>query len=430
MVDNHNEIPERTWRALYTIFLVAFCLLLNQQTAGAQPQAGFEQSSRLRASSLISPDLLKSNLYTVDEEVINDGLLNHYTVRSIYGVFRPISTSALIQVLHEIRAIAAMKQIETKSTAKEAVVQSGKNTVDAVANLVTDPKETLEGAAAGVSSLFSRASQVVGKRQTTAAEDNRVEQFIGKSKSKGEIATKYGVSVYSTNPILQEELERLGWADYLGGIGVGLAQTAVPGAGGLLLTASGTTRLLNEVINNTPASELWVRNKNKLEAMGVDSDTVQLYLNNPSFSPAYQTIMVEALERLAGVANRVLFVKIALQANTQQMARVITDIATMTAGYHQNIAPLQGLAPVGRVLYARTRKGATVLVVPADHVLWSAKVADVAAWLQEPVQGQTKATGYQLWVLGDFSKKAQAELKGLGWELHPESRGRLFPDRK
>jgi len=112
------------------------------------------------------------------------------------------------------------------------------------------------------------------------------------------------------------------------------------------------------------------------------------------------------------------------------MARVITDIATMTAGYHQNIAPLQGLAPVGRVLYAKTRKGATVLVVPADHVLWSAKVADVAAWLQEPVQGQTKATGYQLWVLGDFSKKAQAELKGLGWELHPESRGRLFPDRK
>ena len=122
----------------------------------------------LRASSLLSADLLKSNLYTVDEEVINDGLLNHYTVRSIFGVFRPNSTLAVKQLLHEIRAIAAMKKVETKSTAKESVVQSGKNTVDAVANLVTDPKETLEGAAAGVSSLFNRASQAVGKRQTTA----------------------------------------------------------------------------------------------------------------------------------------------------------------------------------------------------------------------------------------------------------------------
>jgi len=417
-------------RFAYPALLLALCLGMVAGPSTLRAQSQFEQRVELRASALLEPKLLQSNLYTVDEAVVNDGVLNHYTVRSRYGVFRINSTHALKQLLHEIRAIAEMKKVETKNTAKESVVQSGKNTIDAVSNLVTDPKDTLEGAAAGVSSLFNRASQAVGRRKTTDAEDNKLEQFIGKSKSKGEIATKYGVSVYSLNPVLQEELERLAWADYLGGIGVALAQSAVPGAGGALLTASGTTRLLNDVINNTPASELWVRNKNKLEAMRVDPDTVQLYLNNPAFSPALQTIMVDALEKMQGVANRQLFVTISLQANTHEMARIMTEIATMMAGYHRNVAALQGFAPVGRFLYARNKKGEVVLAFPADHVLWSTAVAGVAGWLIEPAQGQKAPTGFQMWVLGDFSAKAQAELKSLGWQLHPRSQGRLFVETK
>ncbi len=428
---NKNDRPARKrnfWHAQSVVLLALLCLVLTHRAADAQTQTGFERRTVLRASTLLSPDLLKSNLYTIDEEVINDGLLNHYTVRSQFGIFRSNSTLAVKQLLHEIRAIAAMKRVETKSTATESVVQSGKNTVDAVANLVTDPQETLEGAAAGVSSLFSRASQVVGKRKTTAAEDNKLEQLIGKSKSKGEIASKYGVSVYSLNPVLQQELERLAWADYLGGIGVGLAQSAVPGVGGLLLTASGTSRILNEVINSTPASELWVLNKNKLEAMKIDSDTVQLYLNNPSFSPALQTVMVEALGSMQGVANKVLFIKISLQASTPEMARILTEIATMAAGYHKNVAPLQSFAPFGRFLYATNKKGAAVLLFPADHILWSTRVADAASWLDEP--GQKKHTGYQLWVFGDFSKKARAEFQGLRWELHANAQGILLPQQK
>ncbi len=430
MLSRKKTQPDRIWKTgpISLILLITLCLLLSNQ-AFAATQNGLEQTTELKASELLGPDLLNSNLYTVDEAVINDGLLNHYTVRSRFGVFRAVSTMAAKHLLHEITAIAAMKKIETKDTAVDAVVQSGKNTVDAVANLVTDPEKTLEGAAAGVSSLFNRASQSVGKRKTTNAEDNKLEQFIGKSKSKGDIATKYGVSVYSLNPVLQGELDRLAWADYLGGIGVGLAQSAIPGVGGLLLSTSGTARLLNEVINNTPASELWVRNKNKLAAMGIDADTAELYLNNPSFSPALQTLMVEALEGMKGVANRTLFIKISLQANTHQIARTLTEIATMTAGYHKNVAPLASLSPFGRILYGKTQKGTAVLTIPADHVLWNDKVADAAGWLLEPMGTKTKRAAMQMWILGDFSKKAQTELQALGWDLHPRAQSKLFVNK-
>ena len=162
--------------------------------------------------------------------------------------------------------------------------------------------------------------------------------------------------------------------------------------------------------------------------MRIDSDIVQLYLNNPSFSPAYQTIMVEALGEMQGVANRELFIKISLQANTSEMAMILTELATMTAGYHKYVAQLQTLAPYGRFLYGTTRKGVAVVFFPADYVLWTARVADAATWLDEP--GKTKSSGYQMWVLGDFSKKAQAELQGLGWELHSRAQDILLPMKK
>lgn len=431
MTHNKKAQPKRKWNLWPAVtLLLAGWVIFNSQSAVAQTQNNLEEKTILKVSSLIGPELLKSDLYTVDEETVNDGLLNHYTVRSRFGVFRADSTLALKQLLHEIKAIAVMKKIETKDTAVESVVQSGKNVAEAVTNLVTEPKKTMEGAAAGVGSLFNRASQTIGRRKTTGAEDPKLEQIIGKSKSKGEIATKFGVSVYSLNPVLQAELERLAWADYLGGIGVGLAQSAVPGAGGIFLTATGTARLLNEVINNTPASELWVRNKNKLEAMNIDSDTVQLYLNNPSFSPALHTIMVESMEDMKGVANRALFVKISLQAHTHEMADVITKMTTMLAGYHKNVEPLESLAPFGRFLYGKTKKGAAVVVFPADHVLWSGRVADAATWLLEPARVEARPAGMQLWILGDFSDKAQAELQNLGWKLHPAAQGRLLPAKQ
>ena len=341
--------------SLLLLFLIGL-ILTSGIACGQSHQVQFEQTVTLKATDLLGADLMKSSLYTVDEDVVNDGLFNHYAVDSVYGTFKAGSTKAVKQLLHEIEVIAKMKEVETTSTVKDSVVQSGKNTIDAVSNLVSDPQKTLEGAATGISNLFNRSSQVVGKREITDAEDNKFEQIIGKSKSKGKIATMYEVGVYSLNPALQEELERLAWADYLGGIGVGLVQSAVPGAGGLLLSASGTTRLLNEVINTTPASELWVQNKNKLTAMSIDEETVELYLNNPSFSPALQTIMTEALVNMKGVESRGLLIKISLQAHTDKMARDLTAVATMLAGYHTNVAPVKKTRTVWQNFICKDQK--------------------------------------------------------------------------
>ena len=422
------ETPDKYQRTLYLLLLFLVFIAFGYRPVNGYAQAVFEVKAELKTSSILSDDLLKSDLYTVDEVVRNDGLVNTYTVKSIYGIFEVESTLALRQVLLEIQAINAMKKVETGETVAHSLVQSGKNTVNAVTNLLTEPKETISGAAVGVGALFNRTKEVVGRRKTTDVEDNKLEQLIGKSKSKGQIASKFGVSVYSRNKVLQDELERLAWADYAGGIGVAIAQSVIPGVGGIMLSASGTARLLNDVINTTPASELWVRNKKKLLAMKVNADTTELYLNNPYFSPALQTVMVEALESMRGVGNRELFIKVSLQASGPEMARTITEITAMTAGYHKNVCPIVTLSPVGRFLYATAKNSNVIMIFPADHVLYTEKVADITSWLIDGRKSKDKKTqSFQLWVLGDFSKRAQAELQAIGWQLHPEAQNILFP---
>ena len=61
-------------------FFVCLAFALFPVSAGAQ--AEFEVKADLQAASLLSPDLLKSDLYTIDELVRNDGLVNIQTVKS------------------------------------------------------------------------------------------------------------------------------------------------------------------------------------------------------------------------------------------------------------------------------------------------------------------------------------------------------------
>ena len=411
------------FKKMFSCFIGTFFMLI---VCTVPASAEYEQAPVLEASSILKPELLKNKNYSVQNKVINDGLFNHYTVESSFGTFKVSSTKGLKILLNEINAIADMKKVETDDTAVASLKESGQKTAAGLKNLFTDPKGTMQGAATGVTSLFNRTKETVGKREATGAEDSRFEQIVGISKSKGIIATKYGVSLYSRNMVLQEELDRLGQADYMGGLGVGIATSFVPGVGGLVLTTSGTARLLNEAINTTPASKLWMENKNKLVAMGINSDTVELFLNNPAFSPALETVLVTAMESMKGVKNLELFIKVALQASDPEMAKVITRIVVMSAGYHKEISPLKSFKPLARLTQAVRKDGTRVVLLPTDHIIWNKKVAEAAASISSDVKGSNT----ELWVFGSVSKQATAELQNLGWEINVGVAPQLLPAKK
>lgn len=408
----------------HSFLMVVFMALVVASTV-SNAQAQFEEPGVLSAKDLLPPERLKGPNHTVADEVQNNGLFNQYSVSSPFGEFEAPSNTTLGFLINELNAIAEMKKVKTDDTAIASLKQSGANTVTGIKNLFTNTEETLKGAASGVQGLFNRASETIGSREVTDAEDSKVQQIIGFSKSKGEIATKFNVNVYSRNQVLQEELDRLAWADYLGGLGVGVATSVVPGVGGIVLATSGTARLLNEAINTTPASELWVQSRDKLIALGMDGDTVQLFLNNQTFSPALYTVMTSALESMKGVDNLELFLKVSLQANSPEMARVITEIAVLTAGYHTNIAPLKTIVPMARITKAVTAKGTIAVVLPTDYLIWSERVVGAITEISERTP-EAGSGDKELWVLGDLSKTAHEEFKKAGWKIQTGARDQLL----
>ena len=155
----------------------------------------------------------------------------------------------------------------------------------------------------------------------------------------------------------------------------------------------------------------------------MNEDTIELFLNNSEFSPALQTVIVAALESMKGVDNRELYLKIALQASDPVMAKIVTESAVMTAGYHKHIAPLKHLAPIARLARAEKKDGTIVIILPGDHIIWSEMVADVTGSLAK----KSKGIGLEVWVSGDFSMMAHSELEEMGWKVHTKVRGQLIP---
>jgi len=392
----------------------------------------FEVAENLQLTQVLPEALHSGKHHRVEARVRNDGLFNYYQLTTSYGQFQVKTTTLLKIRIREVYAIAAMREIETGDTAVEAVKKSGTEAVVGAKNLLMHPVRTLGSAASAVEQLYARTTGTV-RRNASDAEDSAFSQLVGLTKAKGGIASQFGVNIYSRNPILQQELDRLARAAYLGGLGMkvatSVASTFTPMMGSVLLGTSGTAQLLNKMINETPPAEMWLQNKNKLLAMGLglDGDKIENFLNRGVFSPAMQTVIVASLGSLDGVENRALFIDLALQVSDQSRAKLITELAVMSAAHHKNIRPLKKFTPMAKLVSAVAKTGETVVLLPADHMIWNEKNANVMNQLSSRNSGRN--TEKHLWILGQVSGKMRSQLLTRDWQVHTQA-GRLLRSEK
>ena len=406
---------------LIACFAIAVLIPFTLQAA----EKKFEAPPKLRASDILPEKLLKSPNYQVDEQVINDGFLNHYHVTSPFGDFDVISNAAMHKLAREIDTIAEMAKVKTSDVYIKAVGDSASNTLAGIKSLFTDPEKSVKGAATGISSLFSRTKESVLKSDPSETEDSKAKQAIGFSKAKREVAFKYKVDVYSTNKVLQEHLDSLAWADYLGGLSLAAVTAPIGGAAGLVLTSSGAVRLLNEVIATTPPAELRLQNRNKLLDMSINSDLIHLFINNPHFSPRQQTYLVAALEKMTKAKNREFSLQVALQVEDHNVATTVTLMTAMFAAYSVKITPIERFYPVARFMYGLDENGKTVLQIPVDYITWNQRLANGIGSIQK--RGKK---GSELWLLGTVSDRARIELKKAGWKVNTRVATKLGVDGK
>jgi len=390
-------------------------ILFSQPEVGSTAQTAYESAPALSASKILPPEFLSGPNHRVQERVVNDGFLNTYTIDSKFGQLKAVSTALLRQRIQELNAMATMDKLKGTKEYGTAVKESALSAMVAAKDMVFQPVQTLKTTASGVAVAFRRAGDSMFGAKRSDTEDSRFKSLIGFSNYKRDYAFDLGVDVYSRNEILQDRLNEIAWVGFAGGLTVSAAMAAVPGGAGIAMTAIGTTRLTREIFKNQPPADLRRANTEKLKAMGIDPSTVEMFINESIFSPREQTILVSALDEMRGVGDRDRFVQLAALTNNADMALFRQRQSEMYAGYHKAVTPLTQLVSVGQVPAARAGNGALVFNFPIDYLAWTDSLARLVANTDALANQLPGVTRKEMWITGNLSPMARAELRRSGW---------------
>src|SRR5207244_10611048 len=184
-------------------------------------EAAFEELPELKASEILKPELLKGPYYVIRDPVPTASGMNQFTIDSDFGVFEADGNEMLLQRLKEIDAIARLQDLSRTDEFKKSLVAAAKSPLNSAKNNARDPAQAISNVPKGIMKFLGRARETVenvGKGGSDDAEEgSRMRDAIGYSDKKRRIALQMGIDPYSTNTVLQKELDDVAWASWAGG---------------------------------------------------------------------------------------------------------------------------------------------------------------------------------------------------------------------
>ena len=387
-----------------------------------------EPSPVFEIADWVSADALQSDDFRLAPEVTNDGILNHYTILVGDDVLEVAGTDLLNLRLQEMAAIALMKQLEDTEQFKEAAKSSAKSPLSFAKDVVTSPIDTGRDVIDGVGTFFGSIGHAMFG-DPSEQEEGVLKTIIGFDAAKRGLAAQFGVDPYSSNRLLQEQLDDISWVAFAGGIGPKLAFSFIPGNVGTVVQVTSFSDGMAKLVTTMTPSELKSLNRDVMLAMGVEPQLAEAFLEHPKYSPTRKTFIVGALERMEGVENRGAFLDVALAAQTAADAYLWQRKAEMLAAYHVNIEPVSSLIQVVTDVGSLTQSGKIVAMVPSDYLAWTNVVAervlgrsDRAAAATDQV---TERSARELWFARGVSDMARSNLETLDWNVVAEAGDRL-----
>ena len=392
-------------------------------------EGGFEVPPVLEAKDFLAPELFKGDHFQVDPYVLTDGFENRYTITSDFGPFLAHGDDMLRVRLGEIRALAKMAEIKKTKAFATAVTGGLKSPLVATGNLLRNPVGTLTGVPKGAWRYVTRIGEMARGRRGKH-EDSVVKELIGFGSTKRGLASRLKVDVYSSNQILQKELNGISWAIFAGGMvpnAVMMGVTAVSSAAATALKVTRKANSLNQILKDNAPEDLRRLNRKKLQKIGerIKGDTKAL-LNHRWYSPSHTTYLVGALESLEGVQGRDGFINLANMAESEEEAFFFQRIAQMMEGYHLNVAPVTEVEVIHGLATCHTAENYLVVPLVIDYGVWTQNEAILSEAIQRAVT-EEKASKLELWVSGSLSARAKEEFMGRGWEVHDHAYDTLFP---
>ncbi len=420
-----------------------------RSTADILPAQDLEPEVSLRSAAEILPAALLTGPYhKVRDEVLARGFVHYYDIESPYGEFVAAGDDDLRERIREINAIAELRRLSKSEVIADSATDAAIRSYVAAKEVVDKPWETAKGIPSGLERLFKRS-----KRQAENAYDDVSEWYqdddgsnrpadapeegqgltkdkirkaadlgigggqdylrgsLGFNREFRRLARRLGVDPYTRNAMLRHELASMAWTATAGSFAANWILPDVPAPVGLLTDT-------RELVWNTKAIDLLLRNEEAVRRMGIASDEFEAFFGNEHLTLSDQTRLVQAMERLHGAANRGELLRNAAQVQSREEARFYVRSAELLALYHEKRASIETLiedeyGPVA----ARDQDDRLIVALPLDYLNWSRTAHDVAMAMHDSLKRQATSDVSEVWMEGTVSERAQRELNRLGWTV-------------
>ena len=396
------------------------CFAQNDPAPASGAENSFEELPELTASQILKPEFLKGPHFTVREPVPTSSGTNQFVIDSDYGVFEADGNEMLMRRVKEVGAIAQLKDVSRTDQFKDSLAAAARGPLNGAKNLVNDPANTISNVPKGIMKFMGRAGESlkkVGKKsEGNDPQGSTAERMIGYSKAKRKVASNLDVDPYSTNTVLQKELDGIAWASFAGGFAFTAATLPVGGGVGMALSVTKTSNSLTGMLRDKSPGDLKIINRQALAAMGSGESDIDRLLNNNSFSPTTATAFVLNLQSLKGVANRAAFVRAAAAKSSSEPDALFCVLTSALMSKIHEQRPLARIVMVGDFPLSVASDGTVVLALQWDYAAWTSRAASFTAQIQELAQ-QSGNKGVLVALSGEASPRLQEELKSRGFTI-------------
>ena len=231
---------------------------------------------------------------------------------------------------------------------------------------------------------------------------------------KGKIALEMGIDPYTTNTVLQKQLDDVAWASWAGGFTFSVATLPISGAAGAALSVTNLNSTVEDLLREKSPAELEQINRSTFRAMGASASDIERILHSGAFSPTQSTTFGVHLQALKGVANRGAFVKAAAQKSTTEAdALFCVYTAALMDQIHQK-------TPIARIVMLRdfpicvAKDGTIIVALQWDYAAWTAGAASFTDDVQKLAGKSGQSAHISVDLSGEVSPRLREELQKRG----------------
>jgi hypothetical protein len=403
------------------IWSLALAALLG---ATAPAAAQYEEPSSRAVSAVLPAALARGPHHTIQEPMVADGYMYHYRLDSTFGPFETVGTGALRKLVHELRAIDELKKISGSEAFAKALAGQALKPVEFAKNVVTRPGETLTGVPKGIGRLFGNASTNL-TNTADPSQESRSRELLQVGSFKRDYAARFQVDPYSSNKVLQEELDKIAKAAAFGLWTATVGTMPISGAAGTAMSITSLGQSFNNILQSEPPPRIRILNEQKLGEMAIPADLAKRYLDHALYTPRHDLLLVDALHRLGGAAGRERYLTTALIAEDEVEANFFVNTAQILRGVHETRDRITAITMLDVLTVAQTRSGVAVVPFALDHGVWTANADRLSQHLKTAYRAPGFNGRFELWVTGTLSARAKQELQARGFTVNEQAGSRF-----